>query len=141
MRKNLTLVPTVPNAYEIETKWEVEHGQLVEQALRLKYQNRYAILFFRMSRDWYAVIGDDARPVARALGLPVIHDDETLGLGVPVVRISRGKSEDAFQALLAMTYAIAIAEIVEDPEAALPFGREPRRDVIRICRPDYSFAQ
>jgi len=112
---------------------------MMQQYLEIK--NRYpdTIVLFRLG-DFYEVFFEDAKEVARVLGI-VLTGRESGSLGkVPMCGFPHHAAESYFSRLVTSGFRIAICEQLEDPKSTRELVR---RDVVRIITPgtltDFNF--
>ena len=106
---------------------------MMQQYLKIKEENKDAILFFRLG-DFYEMFNEDAIVASQELDLTLTsrdrakpEDERTPMCGVPY------HSCDGYIArLIAKGYKVAICEQMEDPAAAKGIVK---RDIIRVVTP------
>ena len=110
-----------------------ETTPMMQQYLKIKEENKDAILFFRLG-DFYEMFNEDALLASRELDLTLTtrdrakpEEERTPMCGVPY------HSCDGYIArLIAKGYKVAICEQMEDPAAAKGIVK---RDILRVVTP------
>ncbi len=109
---------------------------MMAQFLEVKAKHPDFLLFYRMG-DFFELFFDDAVKASAALGIQLTkrgkHEGEDIPMcGVPVVR-----ADEYLQKLIRQGFRVAVAEQLEDPEAAKRRGPKAvvRRDVVRLVTP------
>ena len=108
-----------------------EYTPMMQQYLRIKEQNRDAILFFRLG-DFYEMFFDDAKTVSRELELVLTGKDCGAEERAPMCGVPYHAADNYIARLVAKGYKVAVCEQTEDP--ALAKGLVSR-DVIRTVTP------
>ena len=111
---------------------------MMQQYLKIKEENKDAILFFRLG-DFYEMFSDDAILASRELDLTLTtrdrakpEDERTPMCGVPY-----HSAQSYIARLIKRGYKVAICEQMEDPATAKGLVD---RDVIRIVTPGTAMA-
>ena len=108
---------------------------MMQQYMKIKAENRDAILFFRLG-DFYEMFDEDARTASRELDLTLTSRDKdpnkTAEERVPMCGIPYHASEAYIARLIAKGYKVAICEQMEDPAKAKGLVE---RDIIRVVTP------
>ncbi len=104
---------------------------MMQQYLRIKEENKDAILFFRLG-DFYEMFFEDAEVVSRELDLVLTGKDCGLEERAPMCGIPFHSSETYIARLIAKGYKVAICEQTEDPAKAKGLVK---REVIRVVTP------
>lgn len=99
----------------------------------LEQKNRVgdAILLFRMG-DFYETFYDDARTIARVLGLTLTARDKNSASPIPLAGVPYHAADRYIARLVRAGYKVAISEQLEDPKTAKGVVK---RDVVRIITP------
>ncbi|MGA7328056.1 MAG: DNA mismatch repair protein MutS [Rhodomicrobium sp.] len=117
-------------------KGENASTPMMAQYFEVKSKHPDFLLFYRMG-DFFELFFDDAVKAAEALSIQLTkrgkHGGEDIPMcGVPVVRAG-----EYLQKLIRKGFRVAVAEQLEDPEAARRRGSKAvvRRDVVRLITP------
>ncbi|MFH1417473.1 MAG: DNA mismatch repair protein MutS [Planctomycetota bacterium] len=103
----------------------------MQQYLEQKQQVGDAILLFRMG-DFYETFFDDAKTIARVLGLTLTARNKNSGSPIPLAGVPYHAVDGYIAKLVAAGYKVAISEQQEDPRLAKGVVR---RGVERIITP------
>ncbi|MBI5765501.1 MAG: DNA mismatch repair protein MutS [Planctomycetes bacterium] len=103
----------------------------MRQYLEQKAKVGDAILLFRMG-DFYETFYDDAKTIARVLGLTLTARDKNSESPVPLAGVPYHSVDRYVARLVRAGYKVAISEQVEDPKTAKGVVR---REVVRIITP------
>lgn len=103
----------------------------MRQYLEQKARVGDAILLFRMG-DFYETFYDDARTIARVLGLTLTARDKNSGSPIPLAGVPYHAADRYVARLVRAGYKVAISEQLEDPKTAKGVVK---RDVVRIITP------
>jgi DNA mismatch repair protein MutS len=90
-----------------------------------------AILLFRMG-DFYETFYEDAKTIARVLGLTLTARDKNSGSPVPLAGVPYHAADRYIARLVAAGYKVAVSEQLEDPREAKGVVK---RDIVRIITP------
>ena len=108
-----------------------EMTPMMQQYLKIKEQNKDAILFFRLG-DFYEMFFDDAKLVSKELELTLTGRDCGQAERAPMCGVPFHSYESYVARLVARGYKVAICEQTEDPASAKGLVK---RDIIRILTP------
>jgi DNA mismatch repair protein MutS len=101
------------------------------QYLDVKKRYPHAIVFFRLG-DFYETFDDDARLVARELGITLTSKPMGKNLRVPLAGVPYHSLDGHLARLLSRGYKVAICEQMEDPKASRGLVA---REVVRLVTP------
>ena len=106
---------------------------MMQQYLKIKEQNRDAILFFRLG-DFYEMFGADAQTASRELDLTLTTRDKGKAADerTPMCGVPYHSAEGYIARLIAKGYKVAICEQTEDPAKAKGLVQ---RDILRVVTP------
>lgn len=103
----------------------------MRQYLEQKARVGDAILLFRMG-DFYETFYEDAKTIARVLGLTLTARDKQSGTPIPLAGVPYHAVDRYVARLVRAGYKVAISEQLEDPKTAKGVVK---RDVVRIITP------
>ncbi len=104
---------------------------MVEQYLRIKEENKDALLFFRMG-DFYELFFEDAETAARELQITLTSRNPNADLKMPMCGVPHHAVEEYLRQLIDKGYKVAICDQVEDPRTAKGLVK---RAVTRVLTP------
>lgn len=104
---------------------------LMSQYKEIKKQNQESILFFRLG-DFYEMFFEDAKIVAKELGLTLTSRNREKGESVPLAGVPYHSASSYIGKLVAKGYKVAICEQVEDPKLVKGLVK---REVVRVITP------
>ena len=108
-----------------------EMTPMMQQYLKIKEQNKDAILFFRLG-DFYEMFFDDAKTASRELELVLTGKDCGQEERAPMCGVPFHSYESYVARLVAKGSTVAIGEQTEDPATAKGIVK---RDIIRVVTP------
>lgn len=109
---------------------------MMAQYLEVKAKHPEFLLFYRMG-DFFELFFDDAVKAAGALGIQLTKRGKHSGDDIPMCGVPVSRADDYLQKLIRKGFRVAVAEQLEDPEAAKKRGPKSvvRRDVVRLVTP------
>ncbi len=109
---------------------------MMAQYLDVKAKHPGFLLFYRMG-DFFELFFDDAVEAASALGIQLTKRGKHLGEDIPMCGVPVVRADEYLHKLIAKGFRVAIAEQLEDPEAAKKRGPKAvvKRDVVRLVTP------
>jgi DNA mismatch repair protein MutS len=109
---------------------------MMVQYLEVKANYPGFLLFYRMG-DFFELFFDDAVKAAEALGIQLTKRGRHAGEDIPMCGVPAVRAGDYLHKLIRKGFRVAIAEQLEDPEAASRRGSKTvlRRDVVRLVTP------
>ncbi len=116
-----------------ETVMPPETTPMMQQYLKIKEENKDAILFFRLG-DFYEMFNEDAVLASQELDLTLTSRDRSRPEEerTPMCGVPYHSCEGYIARLIAKGYKVAICEQTEDPAAAKGLVK---RDIIRVVTP------
>ena len=110
-----------------------ETTPMMQQYLKIKEENKDAILFFRLG-DFYEMFNEDAVLASQELDLTLTSRDRSRPEEerTPMCGVPYHSCEGYIARLIAKGYKVAICEQTEDPAAAKGLVK---RDIIRVVTP------
>ncbi len=116
---------------------EAKHASpMMAQYLEVKAKHPDFLLFYRMG-DFFELFFDDAVQAAGALGIQLTKRGKHAGEDIPMCGVPVVRADEYLQKLIRKGFRVAVAEQLEDPEAAKRRGPKAvvRRDVVRLVTP------
>ncbi len=109
---------------------------MMAQYLEVKAKHPDFLLFYRMG-DFFELFFDDAVQASGALGIQLTKRGKHAGEDIPMCGVPVARSDEYLQKLIRKGFRVAVAEQLEDPEAARRRGPKAvvRRDVVRLVTP------
>jgi DNA mismatch repair protein MutS len=109
---------------------------MMAQYLEVKAKHPDFLLFYRMG-DFFELFFDDAVQAASALGIQLTKRGRHAGEDIPMCGVPVARADEYLQKLIRKGFRVAVAEQLEDPEAAKRRGPKAvvRRDVVRLVTP------
>jgi DNA mismatch repair protein MutS len=109
---------------------------MMAQYLEVKAKHPDFMLFYRMG-DFFELFFDDAVRAASALGIQLTKRGRHAGEDIPMCGVPVARASEYLQKLIRKGFRVAVAEQLEDPEAAKRRGPKAvvRRDVVRLVTP------
>ncbi len=109
---------------------------MMAQYLEVKAKNPDFLLFYRMG-DFFELFFDDAVQASGALGIALTKRGKHAGEDIPMCGVPVSRADEYLQKLIRKGFRVAVAEQLEDPEAAKRRGPKAvvRRDVVRLVTP------
>jgi DNA mismatch repair protein MutS len=109
---------------------------MMAQYLEVKAKHPEFMLFYRMG-DFFELFFDDAVQASAALGIQLTKRGKHAGEDIPMCGVPVVRADEYLQKLIRKGFRVAIAEQLEDPEAAKRRGPKSvvRRDVVRLVTP------
>ncbi len=108
-----------------------EMSPMMQQYLKIKEENKDAILFFRLG-DFYEMFFDDAKLASKELELTLTGRDCGLEERAPMCGVPFHSCEGYIARLVQKGYKVAICEQMEDPSKA---KKIVKRDIVRVVTP------
>jgi DNA mismatch repair protein MutS len=109
---------------------------MMAQYLEVKAKHPDFLLFYRMG-DFFELFFDDAVKASAALGIQLTKRGKHSGEDIPMCGVPVARADEYLQKLIRKGFRVAVAEQLEDPEAAKKRGPKAvvRRDVVRLVTP------
>ncbi len=109
---------------------------MMAQYLEVKARHPDFLLFYRMG-DFFELFFDDAVQASGALGIQLTKRGRHAGEDIPMCGVPVARADEYLQKLIRKGFRVAVAEQLEDPEAAKRRGPKAvvRRDVVRLVTP------
>ncbi|MGC2630233.1 MAG: DNA mismatch repair protein MutS, partial [Rhodomicrobium sp.] len=109
---------------------------MMAQYLGVKAKHPDFLLFYRMG-DFFELFFDDAVQASGALGIQLTKRGRHEGEDIPMCGVPVARADEYLQKLIRKGFRVAVAEQLEDPEAAKRRGPKAvvRRDVVRLVTP------
>src|SRR5579883_1691228 len=109
---------------------------MIAQYLEVKAKHPDFLLFYRMG-DFFELFFDDAVKAAEALGIALTKRGKHRGEDIPMCGVPVARADDYLQKLIRKGFRVAVAEQLEDPEAARKRGPKAvvLRDIVRLVTP------
>ncbi len=109
---------------------------MMAQFLEVKAKHPEFLLFYRMG-DFFELFFDDAVKASSALGIQLTKRGKHSGEDIPMCGVPVARADEYLQKLIRKGFRVAVAEQLEDPEAAKKRGPKSvvRRDVVRLVTP------
>ncbi len=109
---------------------------MMAQYLEVKAKHPDFMLFYRMG-DFFELFFDDAVQASGALGIALTKRGKHAGEDIPMCGVPVARADEYLQKLIRKGFRVAVAEQLEDPEAAKRRGPKAvvRRDVVRLVTP------
>jgi DNA mismatch repair protein MutS len=109
---------------------------MMAQYLEVKAKHPDFLLFYRMG-DFFELFFDDAVQASGALGIQLTKRGKHAGEDIAMCGVPVSRADEYLQKLIRKGFRVAVAEQLEDPEAAKRRGPKAvvRRDVVRLVTP------
>ena len=109
---------------------------MMAQYLEVKAKHPDFLLFYRMG-DFFELFFDDAVQASAALGIQLTKRGKHAGEDIAMCGVPVSRADEYLQKLIRKGFRVAVAEQLEDPEAAKRRGPKAvvRRDVVRLVTP------
>ncbi len=109
---------------------------MMAQYLEVKAKHPDFLLFYRMG-DFFELFFDDAVQASGALGVQLTKRGKHAGEDIAMCGVPVSRADEYLQKLIRKGFRVAVAEQLEDPEAAKRRGPKAvvRRDVVRLVTP------
>jgi DNA mismatch repair protein MutS len=109
---------------------------MMAQYFEVKAKHPDFLLFYRMG-DFFELFFDDAVQAASALGIQLTKRGRHAGEDIPMCGVPVARADEYLQKLIRKGFRVAVAEQLEDPEAAKRRGPKAvvKRDVVRLVTP------
>ncbi len=109
---------------------------MMAQYLEVKAKHPDFLLFYRMG-DFFELFFDDAVQASGALGIQLTKRGRHAGEDIPMCGVPVSRADEYLQKLIRKGFRVAVAEQLEDPDAAKRRGPKAvvRRGVVRLVTP------
>ena len=109
---------------------------MMAQYLEVKAKHPDFLLFYRMG-DFFELFFDDAVQASGAFGIQLTKRGKHAGEDIAMCGVPVSRADEYLQKLIRKGFRVAVAEQLEDPEAAKRRGPKAvvRRDVVRLVTP------
>ncbi len=117
-------------------KAETNSTPMMAQYFEVKAKHPDFLLFYRMG-DFFELFFEDAVKAAEALSIQLTKRGKHGGEDIPMCGVPVSRAGEYLQKLIRKGFRVAVAEQLEDPEAARRRGPKAvvRRDVVRLITP------
>ncbi|HKQ50269.1 MAG TPA: DNA mismatch repair protein MutS [Phycisphaerae bacterium] len=127
----LSTPPPIPTEPSPQRRDKTTLPPAMRQYIEQKAKVGDAILLFRMG-DFYETFYDDARTIARVLGLTLTARDRNSPTPIPLAGVPYHAADRYIARLVKAGFKVAVSEQLEDPKTAKGVVK---RDVVRIITP------
>ena len=91
-----------------------KHTPMMQQYLRVKREYPNILVFYRMG-DFYELFFDDAKHVAKLIGLTLTHRGQSGGEPIPMAGVPYHAADNYLAKLIKLGESVAICEQIGDP--------------------------